>query len=90
VNLCFQQDLIRKLERRIKTSKRIKLNHDENFSEKIPEDSRKQPSEAEPERPLGGTGWPHLGAVRPLVVGLACQLLEYSSTAFLDCIYAVP
>jgi hypothetical protein len=38
----LQQDLIRKLERRIKTSKRIKLNRDENYSrrfQRIPEDT---------------------------------------------------
>jgi hypothetical protein len=42
VNLCFQQDLIRKSARRIKMSKRIKLNHDENYSrrfQRTPEDT---------------------------------------------------
>jgi hypothetical protein len=45
MNLCFQQDLIRKLERRIKTSKIIKLNCDENYSrrfQRTPEDTTPQ------------------------------------------------
>jgi hypothetical protein len=45
--------------------------------------------EVEPERPLGGAGWHHLGAARSLAVAPACQLLECSSTASLDCIYAI-
>jgi hypothetical protein len=45
VNLCFQQDSIRKSVRRIKTSNRIKLNHDENYSkmfQRTPEDTTLQ------------------------------------------------
>jgi hypothetical protein len=58
----------------------------------ILEDSRglqEATPEAEPERPPGGAGRPHLGAARSLVVAPACQLLEYSSTTSLDCIYAI-
>jgi hypothetical protein len=42
VNVCFQQDLIRKPERRIKTLNIIKLNRDENYSrrfQRTPEDT---------------------------------------------------
>jgi hypothetical protein len=43
----------------------------------------------DPERLPGGAGQPHPNAAQSLVVGPACQLLEYSSTASLDCIYTV-
>jgi hypothetical protein len=45
--------------------------------------------EAEPERLPGGIGRPHLDATRPMAVAPTYQLLECSSTASLDYIYAI-
>jgi hypothetical protein len=56
VNLCFQQDLIRKLVMRIKTSNRIKLNHDKNYFRKVLEDTRKHHTASDSKRIIGGAG----------------------------------
>jgi hypothetical protein len=45
--------------------------------------------EADPKRLPGGVGQPHQCATRPIRWPPACQLLEASSTASKDCIYAV-
>jgi hypothetical protein len=46
--------------------------------------------EADPERLPGGAGRPYHGAARPPVGPAINSLLEGSSTAFYDCIYAIP
>jgi hypothetical protein len=54
-------------------SKRIKLNYNKNYSRRLQRTlAGNPPPEVELERPPGGTGQPHLGVSRPLVVGLTC------------------
>ena len=65
VNLCFQQDLIRKPLRGTYSSKEITIFHRINSVGRL-EDSRRRITEVEPEPLQGGAAQSHMQAARPM------------------------
>jgi hypothetical protein len=57
--------------------------------QKVPEDTRRHHTAADPERMTCRAGRPHHHAAQSPMGPICQELSEYSSTASLDCIYAV-